>query len=402
MSDKLVLVLNCGSSSLKFAILNSESGDEKISGLAECLTLDDARIKWKVAGKKFDATLPAKAAHQEAIDFIVGNILSKYPELNDHIIAVGHRIVSGGEKFSESVIIDDEVIKGLEKCSDFAPLHNPPALIGISAARKSFPALSHIAVFDTAFHQTMPRKAYLYGLPYKLYRDHGIRRYGAHGTSHRYVANEAAKMLGKDLSECNLITAHLGNGASISAIKNGECVDTSMGLTPLEGVVMGTRSGDIDPAIVFHLVNRLGYSLDEVDHMLTKESGLLGLTEVSSDCRWVEEHSAEGDDAALRAKEVFCYRIAKYIASYSAALDGRLDALVFTGGIGENAAPVRDRIIKHLGLLGFSVDEKGNMDARFGASGVISTADSRPMLVIPTNEEFVIAQDSTALVVEKA
>lgn len=401
MSDKLVLVLNCGSSSLKFAILNSESGDEKISGLAECLALDDARIKWKVAGEKFDATLPAKAAHQEAIDFIVDNILSKYPELNDHIIAVGHRIVSGGEKFSESVIIDDNVIKGLEECSDFAPLHNPPALIGISAARKSFPELSHVAVFDTAFHQTMPRKAFLYGLPYKLYRDHGIRRYGAHGTSHRYVANEAANMLGKDLSECNLITAHLGNGASISAIKNGECVDTSMGLTPLEGVVMGTRSGDIDPAIVFHLVNRLGYSLNEVDHMLTKESGLLGLTEVSSDCRWVEEHASEGDDAALRAKEVFCYRIAKYIASYSAALDGRLDALVFTGGIGENAAPVRARIIKHLGLLGFAVDEKGNLDARFGASGVISTADSRPMLVIPTNEELVIAQDSAALV-EKA
>ncbi|MFM2485307.1 acetate kinase [Celerinatantimonas yamalensis] len=398
MSDKLVLVLNCGSSSLKFAILNPESGDEKITGLAECLTLDDARIKWKANGEKAESPLSAKATHQEAIDFIVTNILAQNPELNEHIIAVGHRIVSGGEKFTASVVVDDDVIKGLEECSDFAPLHNPPALVGIRAAMQSFPNLKHVTVFDTAFHQTMPRKAYLYGLPYKLYRDHGIRRYGAHGTSHRYVADEAAKMLGKDLSECNLITAHLGNGASISAIKDGQCVDTSMGLTPLEGVVMGTRSGDIDPAIIFHLVNRLGYSLDEVDHMLTKESGLLGLTEASSDCRWVEEHASAGDDAALRAKEVFCYRIAKYIASYAASLAGRLDAIVFTGGIGENAAPVRTRIVSHLGLLGVIVDEQANLDARFGASGTISTADSRPMFVIPTNEELVIARDATALV----
>ncbi|MFM2481600.1 acetate kinase [Celerinatantimonas sp. YJH-8] len=401
MSDKLVLVLNCGSSSLKFAVLNSETGEEKISGLAECLTLDDARIKWKIAGEKADSELSAKATHHEAIQFIVDKILSQAPELNEHIIAVGHRIVSGGEKFTQSVIVDDSVIKGLEECSDFAPLHNPPALVGIRAAQESFPNLKHVCVFDTAFHQTMPRKAYLYGLPYKLYSEHGIRRYGAHGTSHRYVANEAAKMLGKDLSECNLITAHLGNGASISAIKNGECVDTSMGLTPLEGVVMGTRSGDIDPAIVFHLVNRLGYTLEQVDHLLTKESGLLGLTENSSDFRWVQEHSEEGDDQGLRAREVFCYRIAKYIASYAAALDGRLDALIFTGGIGENAGPARATIVEQLSLLGFAIDDEANMAARFGASGKISTADSRPMFVIPTNEELVIAQDATALV-EKA
>lgn len=401
MSDKLVLVLNCGSSSLKFAVLNSESGDEKISGLAECLTLEDARIKWKIAGEKGNATLSPKADHQEAIQFIVDNILSKAPELNEHIIAVGHRIVSGGEKFTESVIVDEEVIKGLEECSDFAPLHNPPALVGIRAAQQSFPNLKHVCVFDTAFHQTMPRQAYLYGLPYKLYSEHGIRRYGAHGTSHRYVANEAAKWLGKPLSECNLITAHLGNGSSITAIKNGECVDTSMGLTPLEGVIMGTRSGDIDPAIIFHLVNRLGYSLEEVDRMLTKESGILGLTEASSDFRWVQDGYEEGNEAATRTREVFCYRVAKYIASYAAALDGRIDALVFTGGIGENAGPARVTIIEKLALLGFAVDEEANEAARFGASGTISTKDSRPMFVIPTNEELVIARDATALV-EKA
>lgn len=402
MSEKLVLVLNCGSSSLKFAILNPDSGEEKITGLTECLSLDDARIGWKVHGEKSKADLGAKATHQEAIDFIVEKILAKNPELNEHIIAVGHRIVSGGEKFTQSVIVDDEVIKGLEACSDFAPLHNPPALVGIRAAMKSFPNLEHITVFDTAFHQTMPRKAYLYGLPYKLYREHGIRRYGAHGTSHRYVANEAAKMLGKDLSECNLITAHLGNGASITAIKNGECVDTSMGLTPLEGVVMGTRSGDIDPAIIFHLVNRLGYTLDEVDRMLTKESGLLGLSEVSSDYRWVEEHSTAGDEQGARAKDVFCYRIAKYIASYTAALEGRLDAIIFTGGIGENSAPARTRIVSHLGLLGLDINQEANAKATLGASGKISTDDSPAMFVIPTNEELVIARDATALVEGKA
>lgn len=397
MSDKLVLVLNCGSSSIKFAILNPESGDEKITGLAECLGLDDARISWKVNGEKSKANLGAKAQHQQAIDFIVEQILTKYPDLYEHIIAVGHRIVSGGEKFTASVIVDDSVIKGLEECSDFAPLHNPPALVGIKAAMKNFPTLKHVTVFDTAFHQTMPRQAYLYGLPYKLYEEHGIRRYGAHGTSHRFVANEAAKWLGKDLSECNLITAHLGNGASISAIKNGQCVDTSMGLTPLEGVIMGTRSGDIDPAIIFHLVNRLGYTLEQVDHMLTKESGLLGLTGENSDYRWVEEHAQAGDERGARAKDTFCYRIAKYIASYTAALEGRLDAIVFTGGIGENSAPARSRIVSHLGLLGLDINQEENVKATLGVSAKISTEDSPAMFVIPTNEELVIARDATAL-----
>ncbi|TCW00334.1 acetate kinase [Biostraticola tofi] len=398
MSSKLVLVLNCGSSSLKFAIIDAANGEEHISGLAECFNLPEARIKWKLDGGKEEAALGAGAAHSEALRFIVNTILAKKPELSAQLTAIGHRIVHGGEHFTQSAIIDDEVLQGIKDSIPFAPLHNPAHLIGIAEALKSFPDLANknVAVFDTAFHQTMPEESYLYALPYRLYKDHAIRRYGAHGTSHFYVTREAAKVLNKPVEQLNLITCHLGNGGSVTAVRNGQCVDTSMGLTPLEGLVMGTRSGDIDPAIVFHLHDAMGMSVEQINHLLTKESGLLGLTEVTSDCRYVEDNYQEKADAR-RAMDVYCHRLAKYIGSYAALMDGRLDAVIFTGGIGENAAMVRELSLKKLALLGFEVDHQRNLAARFGKSGTITTDASRPAIVIPTNEELVIAQDAARL-----
>ncbi|CCP03806.1 acetate kinase [Erwinia amylovora Ea644] len=398
MSSKLVLVLNCGSSSLKFAIIDPANGDEYLSGLAECFHLPEARIKWKLDGAKQEAALGAGAAHSEALNFMVKSILAQKPELSAQIAAIGHRIVHGGEKLTKSVIIDQSVIQGIKDASSFAPLHNPAHLIGIDEALKNFPHLSdkNVAVFDTAFHQTMPEESYLYALPYKLYKEHGVRRYGAHGTSHYYVTQEAAKVLNKPVSELNIITCHLGNGGSVSAIRNGECVDTSMGLTPLEGLVMGTRSGDIDPAIIFFLHDALGMSVDAINTLLTKESGLLGLTEVTSDCRYVEDNYPSKADAK-RAMDVYCHRLAKYIGSYSALMDGRLDAVIFTGGIGENSSLVRELTLNKLALLGIEVDHQRNLDARFGKSGFITKEGSCPALVLPTNEELVIAQDASRL-----
>ncbi|ENY73223.1 acetate kinase A and propionate kinase 2 [Aeromonas diversa CDC 2478-85] len=397
--SKLVLILNCGSSSLKFAVMDAETGEASLSGLAECFNLDDARIKWKLNGVKGEAMLGAGAAHQEALDFIVNHILSQDPSLAAQLVAIGHRIVHGGERFSSSVRVDDEVIAGIEAAIPFAPLHNPAHLIGIRAALKVFPQLAdkNVAVFDTAFHQSLPEEAYLYALPYKLYEQHAIRRYGAHGTSHRFIAEEAAKALNKPLDELNIINCHLGNGASVCAIKGGKSVDTSMGLTPLEGLAMGTRSGDVDPAVVFFLHDKLGYSVDEINTLLTKQSGLLGLTEVSSDCRYATTNY-DTDAGAKRAVDVFTYRVAKYVGAYAAAMEGRLDALIFTGGIGENAAVIREMILARLALMGFKVDQEANKAAVLGGEGLITTADSRPALVIPTNEELVIARDALALV----
>ncbi|MDV7103989.1 acetate kinase [Vibrio sp. TH_r3] len=394
--SKLVLVLNCGSSSLKFAIVDADNGNEHLTGLAECLHLPDARIKWKLDGKH-EAQLGDGAAHDEALSFIVETILASKPELSNSLSAIGHRVVHGGEKFTQSVLIDDEVTKGIEDCAALAPLHNPAAIVGIKAAQKAFPALPMSAVFDTAYHQTMPQDAYLYALPYNLYKEHSIRRYGMHGTSHLFIAREAAERLGKPADEVNIINCHLGNGASICAIKNGKSVDTSMGLTPLEGLVMGTRSGDIDPAIIFHLHDTLGYSVADINTMLTKESGLQGLTQVTSDCRYVEDNYQDKEDAA-RAMGVFCHRLAKYIAGYTATLDGRLDAIVFTGGIGENSSPIRELVLNRLGIFGIEVDNDKNLKARFGGEGVITTDESRiPAMVISTNEELVIAEDTARL-----
>ncbi|RXK33135.1 acetate kinase [Arsenophonus endosymbiont of Bemisia tabaci Asia II 3] len=398
MSSKLVLVLNCGSSSLKFAIIDPINGEEQLSGLAECFHLPEARIKWKIDGTKNEAALGSGAAYSEAMAFIVNQILTAKPELAQAISAIGHRIVHGGEKFTKSVIINDEVVEGIKASIPFAPLHNPAGIIGLEEAKKAFPHLTdkHVAVFDTAFHQTMPVEAYLYALPYNLYKEHGIRRYGAHGTSHYYVSQQAAQELNKSIDKLNVITCHLGNGGSVTAVVNGQSVDTSMGLTPLEGLVMGTRSGDIDPAIVFHLHDALGMSVDKINTLLTKESGILGLTEVTNDCRYVEDNYDTKADTK-RAMDVYCHRLAKYIAAYCAVMEGRLDAIIFTGGIGENSALVRELTLKKLSLIGIKYDNERNLAARFGKSGKITTDDSIPALVIPTNEELVIAQDASRL-----
>ncbi|MGC7559604.1 acetate kinase [Pasteurella sp. PK-2025] len=398
MSQKLVLILNCGSSSLKFSILDPQTGEEKLSGLAEAFHLEDARIKWKLHGEKGNADLGAGAAHSEALNFIVNNIFPLDPSLKDEIVAIGHRIVHGGEKFTSSVVITDEVVQGIKDAVQFAPLHNPAHLIGIEEAFKMFPHLKekNVAVFDTAFHQTMPEEAYLYALPYSLYKEHGVRRYGAHGTSHYYVSQQAAQRLNIPTDKVNVITCHLGNGASIAAVRHGQCIDTSMGLTPLEGLVMGTRSGDIDPAIIFYLHDNLGLSIEKINELLTKKSGLLGLTEVTSDCRYSEDNY-DKEAAAKRALDVFCYRLAKYIGSYMAVIGERLDAIVFTGGIGENSSLVRELTLNHLKLFGYCVDNEKNHAARFGHEGIISAENTPVAIVIPTNEELVIAQDTARL-----
>ncbi|BAX53882.1 Acetate kinase [Photobacterium damselae subsp. piscicida] len=394
--SKLVLVLNCGSSSLKFAIIDPVSGEEHLSGLAECLGLPEARIKWKLDGKH-EAQLGEGAAHEEALAFMVDTILASKPELKENLGAIGHRIVHGGEQFTASALIDDVVLKGIEDAATFAPLHNPAHIIGIEAAKHNFPELKNVAVFDTAFHQSMPEEAFLYAIPYNLYKEHGIRRYGAHGTSHRFIARETAERLGKPQEELNIINCHLGNGASVCAIKNGQCVDTSMGLTPLEGLVMGTRCGDLDPAVMFHLHDKLGMSVDQINTMFTKESGLLGLTGVTSDCRFVEDNYGDKKEAT-RAMDVFCHRLAKYVAGYTATLDGRLDAIVFTGGIGENSGPIREMVLNRLAIFGIEVDGEANLKARFGGEGVITSANSRiPAMVVSTNEELVIAEDTALL-----
>ncbi len=397
-SSNNVLVLNCGSSSLKFAIIHPETGEEFLSGLAECFNLPDARIKWKLSGNKSEASLGAGAAHSQAIQFIVNTIFPQKPELLASIKAIGHRIVHGGEKYTQSVVIDDSVLKGIEEAAAFAPLHNPAHLIGIQEAFAAFPHLKdkNVAVFDTAFHTTMPKEAYLYAIPNELYTKHGVRRYGAHGTSHYYVSQQAAKMLNKPVEETNVITCHLGNGASITAVKNGKCVDTSMGLTPLEGLVMGTRSGDIDPAIMFFLHDNLKMSVADINNLLNKKSGLLGLTGVSSDCRYVTDNYGT-DEGATNALDVFVHRLVKYIGGYAMLLDGRLDAIVFTGGIGENAEEVRRMALEKLGILGFKLNQERNLAARFGKGGVITQDDSSVAMVIPTNEELVIAQDAARL-----
>ena len=397
MSNKLVLVLNCGSSSLKFAVINANNGDEIISGLAECFNLPDARMKWKFDGKKESTNLPENSAHPAAITYIVENIIKKIDGLEAQFIAVGHRIVHGGEKFTQSVVIDDSVLKGIEECSSLAPLHNPAHILGIKAAQTAFPTLTQVAVFDTAFHQTMPAKAFMYALPYNLYKENHVRRYGMHGTSHLFVTQEAAKALNKPVSETNVISAHLGNGASVSAIKNGKCVDTSMGMTPLAGLVMGTRCGDLDPSIIEYLVTRQGYTLEGVMDMLQKQSGLLGISGVSSDFRDILDGYDKGDERSILAMDMFSYRLAKYIASYAVPL-GRIDAIIFTGGIGENSHIVRAKVLELLTVFGYQVDAEKNAAARLGGEGIITTDNSPIAIVISTNEEWVIAQDSAKLV----
>ncbi|ATD64572.1 acetate kinase [Neisseria weixii] len=395
MSQKLILVLNCGSSSLKGAVLDNDSGDVLLSCLAEKLGLPDAYITFKFNGEKHKVELTAGPNHTGAVEALMEELKSH--GFDSQIAAIGHRIVSGGEAYSESTLITEDVIAGIEKCIPLAPLHNPANLLGVRAAQNIFKGLPNVAVFDTAFHQTMPERAYMYAVPRELYSKYGLRRYGFHGTSYRYVADEAARFLGKDKNDLRMVIAHLGNGASIAAIANGVCQDTSMGLTPLEGLVMGTRSGDVDPAVFGFLAENANMTIAQVTDMLNKKSGLLGLSELSSDCRAIEEEAAKGHSGAVLALEVFCYRLAKYVAGMAVAAGG-LDVLAFTGGIGENSDLIRSKVLGYLGFLGLNVDQDANLAARFGNAGVITTADSKAVaVVIPTNEELMIAHDTARL-----
>ncbi|ALO34468.1 acetate kinase [Colwellia sp. MT41] len=390
-----ILVINCGSSSVKFSLIRPLTGETLLSGLAECLLSSTARITIKQGEDKQSYKLTAPFNHQVALTVLVEHL--RQLNLVQYISAIGHRVVHGGEHYSEPRLITEVVEQAIAQLAKLAPLHNPANLIGIKSCQQAFADLPQVAVFDTAFHQSMPEKAYLYGLPYSLYKEHGIRRYGFHGTSHYFVAKQAAKYLNKPLEQCNLISAHLGNGCSVTVIKNGKSVDTSMGMTPGEGVMMGTRCGDIDAGILFHLVDNLGYAINDVDKLVNKESGLLGVSGLSNDCRTLEKAMLEDNHVqATLALTVFCYRIAKSIASYSASLT-QLDGLIFTGGIGENSSWVRTEIVKQLGLLNFSLDEDKNQATRFGASANIATKNARAIWVIATNEEWVIAEQSALL-----
>ncbi len=399
MKDINVLVINCGSSSLKFQLINSQSEDVIAKGLCERIGIEGSQITYTPAGGEKYETVTPMPDHTRAIELVLKELTD--PERGvvkslDEIGAVGHRLVHGGEKFASSTLINDEVIKAIEECNDLAPLHNPANLIGIRACRELMPDTPMAGVFDTAFHQTMPQEAYLYGVPYRFYEEHKVRRYGFHGTSHSFVSRRAAEILGREYEDLKFIVCHLGNGASISAVKNGKCVDTSMGLTPLEGLIMGTRSGDIDPAIIEYLCNKEDKSVHEILNVLNKESGVLGLSGgFSSDFRDLEKAYREGDQAAVRAMKTFIYRVVKYIGAYTAAMNG-VDVICFTAGIGENNAFIRTSVCEYLAYLGISID--GEANAKRGEEVVISTPESSvKVLVVPTNEELAIARETVAL-----
>ena len=388
-----VLVLNCGSSSAKFAVIDPESSTERLSGIAQRLGSDEASLDWKVDGSKHSRPLPG-AGHDAALRAVVA-LLGELGLAAD-LLGVGHRVVHGGSKFSGSMPLTAEVIAKVEECIPLGPLHNPPNLLGIKIATELLPGIPQVGVFDTAFHQKMPKKAYLYGIPYALYSQYKIRRYGFHGTSHRYVAERAASMLGKDLSALKLITCHLGNGCSMAAVDHGVSVDTSMGFTPLEGLLMGTRCGDIDTSIILYIMAKEGLTMNEAGTLLQKHSGLQGISGISSDMREIIAEMKNDDRKARYAFEVFTYRVKKYIGSYAAAMGG-VDAVIFTGGIGENSQEVRTASCENMAFLGMEVDEAKN--AAGPKERNISRDGSRTqVLVIPTNEELVIALDTAEIV----
>ena len=394
-----VLVINCGSSSLKYQLIDSETEAVLAKGLCERIGID-GRLVYQKTGLDKEITEAAMPTHKQAIQMVLDAIVNpKTGALKSlaEVDAVGHRVVHGGEKFASSVILTEEVLAQIEECNDLAPLHNPANLIGIRACQELMPNVPMVGVFDTAFHQTMPKKAYLYGLPHEYYEKYKVRRYGFHGTSHSFVSKRLVEYLGMDLNNSKVIVAHLGNGASVSAVVNGKCVDTSMGLTPLEGLVMGTRSGDIDPAIMEFIAKKENLDIEGVMNVLNKKSGVQGMTGISSDFRDLEAAYNEGNEYAINVIEVFCYRVAKYIGSYVAAMNG-VDAIAFTAGIGENTNLVRRKIVAYLGYLGITIDNEVN-DATHGDEAVISTPDSKvKVCVIPTNEELAIARETVALV----
>ena len=393
-----ILVINCGSSSLKYQLINSETEDVLAKGLCERIGIDGI-LTYQPAGKDKEKSEKAMPTHTEAIKFVLEALTNEKTGVIKSLAevgAVGHRIVHGGEKFTASTVLNAETIKAIEECSDLAPLHNPANLIGVRACQELMPNVPMVAVFDTAFHQTMPKTAYLYGLPYEYYENYKVRRYGFHGTSHSFVSKRTAEIIGKPYEDCKIIVCHLGNGASLSAVMNGKSVDTSMGLTPLEGLVMGTRSGDIDPAIIEFVAKKEGKTLDEMMTVLNKKSGLLGISCVSSDGRDLEDAAAKGDEKAQAALDIFAYRVVKYIGAYAAAMNG-VDAIVFTAGIGENDISCRSKVCKNLTYLGAEIDEELNKCR--GEERIISTPESKvKLLVVPTNEELAIARETLALV----
>lgn len=390
-----ILVINCGSSSLKFAVIDPVAGTEAVNGLAQRLGAPEASITWKDASGKKQETMIPGGDHAKAMRAVYDGL--KERGLAAGIAGIGHRVLHGGQLFSGSILIDSAVIKGIEACIPLGPLHNPPNLHGIRICMELFPGLRQVAVFDTSFHQTMPRHAYLYPVPYAWYEQHAVRKYGFHGTSHRYVSARTVEMLGLKADDSSVIVAHLGNGCSASAVRNGKCVDTTMGLTPLEGLVMGTRSGDVDPALVAFMAERLGKDAAKIVDILNKQSGLIGLSGISNDMRTLLAEVDKGNDRAKLAVEVFCYRLAKSLAALAVPL-GRLDALAFTGGIGENSVPVRAKVVEHLKILGFVLDPARNAVNGRESKGRITTDGSTCALVVNTNEELVIALDTAGLV----
>ena len=393
-----VLIINCGSSSLKYQLINSDTEEVLAKGLCERIGID-GRLVYQKEGCDKEVTEASMPTHKEAIkmvlDALINDKTGAIKSLKE-IEAVGHRVVHGGEKFASSVVIDEEVIKAVEECNDLAPLHNPANLIGINVCKELMPGVPMVAVFDTAFHQTMPAKAYLYGLPIEYYEKYKVRRYGFHGTSHSFVSKRTVEFLGLDPENSKVIVCHLGNGSSISAVQNGKCIDTTMGLTPLEGVVMGTRSGNIDPAIIEFIAKKENLDIPAIMNILNKKSGLQGLSDLSSDFRDLNDAAQNGNKYAENAIEVLCYGIAKFVGGYVAALNG-VDAITFTAGIGENAAPVREKVISYLGYLGIALNKEAN--GKRGEEIVISTPDSKvKVCVIPTNEELAICRETVALV----
>ena len=394
-----ILVINCGSSSLKYQLINSDSEAVLAKGLCERIGIDGSVLTHTPAGKdkvRIETPMPNHTVAVQLVIDALTNAEHGVIKSLDEIGAVGHRVVHGGEKFASSVVITDEVMKAIEECNDLAPLHNPANLIGINSCKEIMPNVPMVAVFDTAFHQTMPEKAYLYGLPYEYYEKYKVRRYGFHGTSHDYVSTRAAQLLGKKREDLKIIVCHLGNGASVSAVDHGKCVDTSMGLTPLEGLIMGTRSGDMDPAICDFICQKEGLTSAEMNTVLNKKSGVLGMSGVSSDFRDVEAAANEGNHRAAAALDAFYYRVAKYIGAYTAAMNG-VDAIAFTAGVGENNIGGRAEICKYLSYLGTEIDsDKNNVR---GEERIISKDGSKvTLMAIPTNEELAIARQTLELV----
>jgi len=396
-----ILVLNSGSSSVKYQMIDPEKEAFLARGVVERIGMAGAMLTHKPHDREEIRLSGEILDHKVAIEYVLSILLSKNHGVikdKNEIDAIGHRVVHGGESFKGSVLIASDVIKEISRCMEYAPLHNPPNLKGIRATEALLPGIPQVAVFDTAFHQTMPDYAYMYGLPYVIYKRHGVRRYGFHGTSHVYVAHRAASMLGHPIEKLKLITCHLGNGCSVAAVKNGESIDTSMGFTPLEGLLMGTRSGDLDPAVVLHIMNKEELSMHEANTMLNKHSGIQGLSGISSDMREIEEEFEDNNRARL-THNVFCYRLKKYIGAYTAALGG-IDAVVFTGGIGENSSIVRRDVMSGLEFLGVTLDKKKNETHNKDEKDISTQKSKVKVLVIPTNEELVIAMDTRRIVKE--